>query len=275
MYCTTADVYSAAGIDSNVISTADVTKFILAAEAQVDRITNTTYWAVSASGTATAGGNTTLTDSGATFGGSQELAGQTLWIWSGTGSGQCREISSHTGTVITVDSAWATNPDTTSKYRVIYSGQEPKVTELFDGDGTNVYFVRNYPFQIIQSCTINSTSVTPSKIYQYPKTGKLQLKDTAEVTYWNDSYPQLCTVVYWYGVYPLPYEVKRYVEVSAALKALAAQIGGTFNDPTSYEFPEASIGLGEPYTNIRAGMEKLLVELEQLEAQLIKYPHFS
>lgn len=70
-------------------------------------------------GTATAGGATSLTDSGATFYTTGDgLAGVPVYIAEGTGSGQTRIISSNTGTVLTVSAAWSTNPDTTSVYRI-------------------------------------------------------------------------------------------------------------------------------------------------------------
>lgn len=70
-------------------------------------------------GTATAGGATTLTNSGAAFGGSNAEAGRVVKITGGTGSGQTRRIASNTGTVLTVDTAWSTNPDNTSTYQVL------------------------------------------------------------------------------------------------------------------------------------------------------------
>jgi hypothetical protein len=69
------------------------------------------------SGTATAGGATTLTDSGKSWA-VNTYAGYELRIASGTGSGQRRTIASNTATILTVSSAWATNPDATSVYAI-------------------------------------------------------------------------------------------------------------------------------------------------------------
>lgn len=66
-------------------------------------------------GTATSGGATTLTDTGKSFGVNVH-ANRALNIVAGTGSGQTRTIVSNTATVITVDAAWGTNPDSTSQY---------------------------------------------------------------------------------------------------------------------------------------------------------------
>lgn len=68
-------------------------------------------------GKATAGAATTMTDGGAAWG-TNLLGGMTLEITGGTGSGQTRTISSNTATVITVSSAWGTNPDNTSTYSI-------------------------------------------------------------------------------------------------------------------------------------------------------------
>jgi hypothetical protein len=75
-------------------------------------------------GKATAGASTTLTD---TNNGVRSSAWDTdMWagawvkINKGKGKGQRRYISSNTGTVLTVSTAWKVNPDTTSEY-VIYS----------------------------------------------------------------------------------------------------------------------------------------------------------
>jgi hypothetical protein len=69
------------------------------------------------SGTATAGGATTLTDSGASWIVNQ-YTGATITILSGTGSGQSRTVASNTSTVITISSAWSVNPNSTSVYLI-------------------------------------------------------------------------------------------------------------------------------------------------------------
>ena len=70
-----------------------------------------------ATGTATAGGATTLTDGGKTWTVNQWSNSQ-VRITAGTGAGQVRTIASNTATALTVSAAWATNPDATSVYAV-------------------------------------------------------------------------------------------------------------------------------------------------------------
>jgi len=89
------------------------------------------------SGTATAGANTSLTDSGASWGTTQYVD-KWVEITGGTGIGQTRKIVSHTGTVLTV-ATWTTNPDTTSTYRIIQakftmSFTPPKYVKMLRSD---------------------------------------------------------------------------------------------------------------------------------------------
>lgn len=70
-------------------------------------------------GTATSGGNTTLTDTAATFYTTGSgLAGCTVTIRAGTGSGQSRLITSNTADTLTITPAWTTNPAAGSTYGI-------------------------------------------------------------------------------------------------------------------------------------------------------------
>jgi hypothetical protein len=68
-----------------------------------------------ATGTATAGASTTLTNSAKSWT-TNQWANYQIRISAGTGAGQIRTVASNTGTVITVSSAWTTTPDATSQY---------------------------------------------------------------------------------------------------------------------------------------------------------------
>lgn len=70
-----------------------------------------------ATGTATAGGASTLDNSAKAWTPSQWVNSQ-IRITAGTGAGQIRTISANTATQVTVSSAWTTAPDATSQYAI-------------------------------------------------------------------------------------------------------------------------------------------------------------
>ena len=74
-------------------------------------------YAAFATGTATAGGASTLTNSAKTWT-TNQWANSQVRIVSGTGAGQIRTIASNTGTVLTTSAAWTTAPDATSVYSI-------------------------------------------------------------------------------------------------------------------------------------------------------------
>lgn len=82
-----------------------------------------------ATGTATAGGASTLTNSAKAWTTNQWTNYQ-IRISGGTGAGQIRTVASNTGTVITVSSAWTTQPDATSTYSI-------------EGNDDSLYFLGN------------------------------------------------------------------------------------------------------------------------------------
>ena len=81
-----------------------------------------------ATGTATSGGATGLTDSGQSWTASQWVNSQ-VRITGGTGAGQVRTITANTGTALTV-ATWGTNPDATSTYSI-------------EGNDDNLYLMGN------------------------------------------------------------------------------------------------------------------------------------
>jgi hypothetical protein len=98
------------------------------------RLVSTPAWIDSgfksfATGTATAGAATTLTNSAKTWT-TNQWANSQVRITGGTGQGQIRNVASNTGTVITVSAAWTTNPDATSTYSI-------------EGNDDFIYFLGN------------------------------------------------------------------------------------------------------------------------------------
>jgi len=278
MYCTTADAYRTAGITSSVIPADDVTQFILEAEEEVDRITNTTYWAVGDSGTATSSTNDTIVQSTKSWTVDDHI-NDYVWIYSGTGSGQVRLIEDNDATSLTVDEDWSTNPDTTSKYRIFHAGKNPHIPSsegMYDGDDTTIFYLPKYPLRQLVSVTIDGTSVSPSYIYQYPNMGKLMLNlDSSEVSYFTSKKAQKNVFEYWFGVYPLPLEIKRLTEMLAATYMLSAQMGGTYNVPSTYSLPEGSLTVGQAYINIKGTWDTLQKNIPRVIARVIKYHSFG
>ena len=70
-----------------------------------------------ATGTATSGGASTITNTAKSWTTNQWTNYQ-VRIVSGTGAGQIRNVASNTGTVITTSAAWTTQPDATSVYSI-------------------------------------------------------------------------------------------------------------------------------------------------------------
>lgn len=94
------------------------------------------YGNVQATGTATGGTTTTLTNSAKAWT-TNQFANSQVRILSGTGAGQVRTIASNTGTVLTVSVAFTTTPDATSVYNI-----EPNDDYLYATGGTAVTLVR-------------------------------------------------------------------------------------------------------------------------------------
>lgn len=280
-YCSTGDVYRTAGITSTEISTADVTQQILEAEAFVCRHTKNIYYKTNLDNqTATDAANTTITVSGAGWT-ANDYANQYVYIISGTGSGQYRKITSNTTDTITVDRAWTTNPAAASTFRIFYvpSDFNPYVdatdSEAYDGNGLKYFYLPKYPLNALESLVVANTTVTTTAVYQWRATGKLQMKNTAEKSLFSSAYPQEIEVKYWYGITSLPYDVKRVVELRAAIQILGQQMGGTFDDPSTVTLPEATISVGQAYINIRSSLETLKEEYNELLKTIKVYPVFS
>ncbi len=96
-------------------------------------LASTTPSVFSDQGVAQAGGATTITLQSTASTTNSLYVGSLVTILSGTGSGQTREITGYVGStrVATVDSAWSSNPDSTSAYAVIpTSATDPSVQSV-------------------------------------------------------------------------------------------------------------------------------------------------
>jgi len=278
MYVSEEEIYGATSLDNTVVSEANIRNFIKAAEKDVDRITFTTYWSTQLDKqTAADATDNTIVVSGASWTRST-YKDMYVWVYSGTGAGQIRKITSNTSTTITVDRDWETNPVSGDNFRVFYSATDPYYNESEDGTNDKYFFVPEYPIQLFEELNIKDTDVSTDSLYIYKKIGKIQLSSTSERHIFDDYYPQNIDLKYWWGVYPVPEQVHRAVVVLASLKTLAAQTGGTYNVPSTYSLPEGSVTIGQAYINIRETFNMLKMEWEMLAGKdgrsgtLVKYP---
>lgn len=258
--------------DETNVTAADITASIIEASDEIDLLTHTTYHSAEDSGTATSGTTGTLTDTNQSWT-ADTYEDYVLWIYSGTGSGQYARIASNTTTALTFnsDDTLTTAPDSTSKYRVIPNAIK---SESYDGNDLATFYLPYYPIVSLLALDIAGTTVTPANVYTYDKIGKLQLhiKIGPETTAFIENYPQCITVKWVYGVYPIPRNIIRLTASIAAIKCLIQQIGGTYNDVTSYVIPHLSASKGEPYTNIREALTRLEKNTEKMINRIIKYP---
>lgn len=260
-YCTVSDVKAAISFptSSAPVSDANILDFILDSQDEINYIYKTTFGSTEDSGTASAGANTSLTDSTKTWT-ANDYEDMVVKITGGTGSGQYRSITSNTTDTLTVSVAWDTNPDATSTYKILNLRLK---TDTVDGNGTNTQFTKKQPLVSLQTLSIDSTTVTPGYVYtEY--SGRLRLSVDAEVQYFTDTYPQLVTMSYIYGVEDFPRVIKRLCVILTALRTLTSQIAGTYDDFTAITLPGITGSKGEPYTNIRESINKLQSEAKAI-----------
>ena len=101
-----------------------------------------------ATGTATAGGASTLTNTGKAWK-VNSWTNYQIRIVSGTGAGQIRTIASNTATVITTSAAWTTQPDATSVYSI-------------EGNDDFVYYLGNNAVTLFRYSITSNTWTTLS-----------------------------------------------------------------------------------------------------------------
>jgi hypothetical protein len=279
-YCTTDDVYRICGIPiTGVIESSDVSLHILSAEIEVDRWTGTRWlYSVREETTSTATGatDTTLIDTNQSWTSNEFADEYTVYIKSGTGVGQVRTITENTATTLTVNEEWDTNPDSTSVYEIFYNSEE---TEVRDGNGTDTLYTKKHPMFYLRKVEIDSTEVSTSNIYQYPNEGRLLLNTAdAEVNNWTTNNKQNITLNYYYGVRPdsrLKELIREFTASIAGMKVLIQQIGGTYKDVATYNFPEFGASKGQPYVNIREVVVRVKDRLNTLKEVIPRYYHIG
>jgi hypothetical protein len=277
MYCTVANVLSLAGIPSATnggpISDADITQFILYAQAVVNNYCNTTFLSVETTATATtASTTTTLATTGTSWTTNQYATNYMVEITSGTGIGQLRKITSNTTTTLTVTPTFTTTADDTSVFEVY---PNTILSETRDGNNLAYFYTRYYPIHQLQSLTIDTTSITTTAVYLYSDLGKIRLKDAAEASLFNNTNPQSILLGYAYGVYPIPVIIQEYTATLAAIKTLLSQLGGSYRNVESYTIPEMTVNKGGQYQKIRETLEQLKAKEASMKPLLPYFPNFA
>ena len=96
-------------------------------------------------GTAISGTTMSLNDTGKTWT-TNAYAGRKVWIYGGTGSGQIRRIDGNTATQIVPTVAFATAPDATSQYLVMFNYADLYQASLAGGWGRATNQGKQYRF---------------------------------------------------------------------------------------------------------------------------------
>ena len=133
------------------------------------------------------------------------------------------------------------------------------IEDLDEDDEIATIFLEKRPVQSITSLVSYNTSDevaktwTTSDYWLDTKLGRLRLR-TKEFSHQN----RRVKVVYTYGYSTVPTSIRNLSAVITAMSLLIIQMGGTYDDVTSYTLPSGvSIGVGEPYMNMRTAIDKL------------------
>jgi hypothetical protein len=280
-YCSTTDVYRTGGLTSSQVNSIDVQENISEAEVIICRYTKNIYWKrILDEQTADDGGDTsTLKMPSGTTWEVNVYAGCYVWIYDGTGKNTIRKIASNTADTLTFDRVVtaANVPDDTSKFRIFYVPSEfnPNVDESYDGSGYTYQYLPKYPIVIIETLAIASTNVSVSNIYNYSKSGKIQLKSGAEYTRFSRTYPQEVAINYWYGIDHLPLDIRRLVELQAAIQSLSQYMMSVSDKPSNVGLPEMTITNPQAYQVAKETLNSLKYEFDEKMKQVKVWPVFA
>lgn len=115
---------------------------------------------IQSTGTATAGAASTLTDTNSRKESDDYWTGGRVEILNGTGAGQVRDITDfvQSTSVVSVTPNWATNPDTTSVYKII-RGYTKKILQSFNKISSMLYNKGNRAALIIESSQVKVSMI--------------------------------------------------------------------------------------------------------------------
>lgn len=138
------------------------------------------------------------------------------------------------------------------------------VTETYDGNDRQTLMLRRFPVISLTTLTIQDTSVTVGRVAVYTGiegAGQITLKSTAEeTTFKTGTDPQGISITYNYGYATVPTTIQRATANLAARMTLTQQVGGTYDDLSSFTLPELGGTIGQAYINIREAFNALQKE---------------
>ena len=137
--------------------------------------------------------------------------------------------------------------------------------ETFSPGERNIIFLDKRPITAITSIKVYDTAsilvetLTASDYWLYGDEGYIVLRDRTVA-----EQRRRLEVVYVHGYVSVPRIIRKLVSQTAAIMILVAQMGGTYDDVTSYSLPTGvSIGVGEPYMNMFKTLEMLKADVQQ------------
>lgn len=140
------------------------------------------------------------------------------------------------------------------------------IEDIDEDDEIYTLFLDYRPIQSITSMVSYDTSDTLMKTWATSDywvdlgTGVVRLR-TKNFSHQNNR----VKVIYTYGYSTVPANIKNLTATICAMRILIQQIGGTYDDVTSYSLPSGvSIGVGEPYMNMTRAIEKLNSERKEI-----------
>ena len=174
---------------------------------------------------------------------------------------EVHEIVSNTGTVITIRGTFDTNPSVGAVFRIVDLRYKE---ELQDGSGTDKQFVKYQPLFDLNSLIIDSETIVLSTLFLTKDAGEIELGKDSSTRVFKRTQPQQIDLTYTYGVYPIPRVIARLCTVLAAMRTAAAKVTGSYTDYATISLPGLSGSKGQPYVNLKAGIDELQDEAKEI-----------
>ncbi len=245
----------------------DIDRFILDAQDEIRKLFKTEFGNEEASGTATSVTDSTITDT-ALASTINEHQRQVLWVFTGNevddeavAADEIHQIISNTATTITIRDTFGTTPSVGAKFRVVDLKYKD---ETRDGSGNDIQFTRFQPLFDINSLIIDGTNIVLNTLFLRKEAGEIELGKDSSTRVFSRTNPQQVNITYTYGVYPIPRIITRLCVVVAAIRTAMAKVTGSYVDYATISLPGLSGSKGQPYVNLKAGVDELQDEAKEI-----------